>query len=150
MSQYFKGAYPGPVPSYIYARLPVKRVIFRQFECYHQWDTFKSIFFLIVACPVGSFYHQEFSNCTLCSRGTYQDEEGQLSCKTCSKGKTTQGHGAGSSKECDVDKPDITSKDLCKPIGSSDLMCQLSLTRQGSIIFPRRSSLPFFHVIKMA
>jgi len=53
-----------------------------------------------VACSVGSFYWLELSFCSACSRGTYQDEEGQLSCKPCGEGKTTYFPGAASSEDC--------------------------------------------------
>ena len=66
--------------------------------------------FSTVACPIGTFNNisrlinkQESSTCTPCSQGTYQDEEGQQSCKSCADGKTTSSRGAILSKDCDTD-----------------------------------------------
>ncbi|XP_015761109.1 PREDICTED: sushi, von Willebrand factor type A, EGF and pentraxin domain-containing protein 1-like isoform X1 [Acropora digitifera] len=64
-----------------------------------------------VACPVGTFNNisrlvnkQESSTCFPCSRGTYQDEEGQRNCKPCGNGTTTLSMGASLRKNCSVDK----------------------------------------------
>ena len=58
----------------------------------------------IVACPAGTFFHQESSSCTACSKGTYQDKEGQSSCKPCSDEKTTDKKGAESANDCEPSK----------------------------------------------
>ena len=58
----------------------------------------------IVACPAGTFFHQESSSCTACSKGTYQDKEGQSSCKPCSDGETTDKKGAESANDCEPSK----------------------------------------------
>ncbi|XP_068737640.1 uncharacterized protein [Montipora capricornis] len=55
-----------------------------------------------VACPVGTFHQLSPSSCISCSRGNYQDEEGQLSCKPCGKGHTTSAGGASSITLCDL------------------------------------------------
>ena len=58
----------------------------------------------IVACPAGTFFHQESSSCTACSKGTYQDKEGQSSCKPCSDEKTTDKKGAEAANDCEPSK----------------------------------------------
>ncbi|XP_067016111.1 uncharacterized protein [Acropora muricata] len=70
-----------------------------------------------VACPVGTFNNisrvvitQEVSFCIPCSRGTYQDEEGQPNCKPCDVGKTTQTLGATLRQDCSVDKATSDNK----------------------------------------
>ena len=68
------------------------------------WFLLLLLFFLIVACSVGTSYSQKYSTCTWCSRGTYQDEEGQLRCKPCGEGKTTDEFGADSGDKCFVEK----------------------------------------------
>lgn len=37
----------------------------------------------LVSCAVGTFYDGEQGRCVLCPAGTYQDEEGQMSCELC-------------------------------------------------------------------
>uniref|UniRef100_A0A8C3GQK2 Protein CEGP1 n=1 Tax=Cairina moschata TaxID=8855 RepID=A0A8C3GQK2_CAIMO len=36
-----------------------------------------------VSCSVGSYYDGERESCVLCPNGTYQDEEGQITCDSC-------------------------------------------------------------------
>lgn len=40
-------------------------------------------FLLLVSCSVGSYYDGERESCVLCPNGTYQDEEGQITCDSC-------------------------------------------------------------------
>ncbi|XP_068689881.1 uncharacterized protein [Montipora foliosa] len=81
-----------------------------------------------VACPVGTFNNisrvvnkQESSSCTPCSRGTYQDEEGQRNCKPCDKGKTTQSLGASLRQDCSVDK-DTSDNTTSVPVDITDFI----------------------------
>lgn len=37
----------------------------------------------LVSCTAGTFYDVEQGRCLLCPAGTYQDEEGQMSCELC-------------------------------------------------------------------
>lgn len=39
--------------------------------------------FVLVSCSVGMFYDENTGTCKFCGRGTYQDKEGQTSCKRC-------------------------------------------------------------------
>ena len=57
-------------------------------------------FSLAVACPEGSFYDKELGECAKCDTGTYQDEEGQTSCKTCPTGYTTYSENSQGAGEC--------------------------------------------------
>lgn len=38
---------------------------------------------MLVKCAVGTYYDGEQGRCFLCPPGTYQDEEGQVSCDVC-------------------------------------------------------------------
>lgn len=38
---------------------------------------------LLVSCGVGTHYDGDQGRCVLCPVGTYQDEEGQMSCELC-------------------------------------------------------------------
>lgn len=38
---------------------------------------------LLVSCSVGTYYDGDQGRCVLCPAGTYQDEEGQMSCEVC-------------------------------------------------------------------
>ena len=58
------------------------------------------IFLPKVACPEGTFHDKKRSNCVLCGKGSYQDKEGQASCRECADGKSTVSAGAVSSDEC--------------------------------------------------
>ncbi|KFD52311.1 hypothetical protein M513_06874, partial [Trichuris suis] len=49
-------------------------------------------------CPLGTFLNN--GSCTLCLKGTYQDEVGQVSCKRCPNGSYTQDEGATMAEFC--------------------------------------------------
>ena len=38
---------------------------------------------MLVSCSVGTHYDVDQGRCVLCPAGTYQDEEGQMSCEVC-------------------------------------------------------------------
>ena len=40
-------------------------------------------FALLVSCTVGTYHDGDQGRCVLCPTGTYQDEEGQMSCELC-------------------------------------------------------------------
>ncbi|XP_072841852.2 signal peptide, CUB and EGF-like domain-containing protein 2 isoform X7 [Pogona vitticeps] len=37
----------------------------------------------LASCSVGTYYHDEQEGCVLCPNGTYQDNEGQITCEPC-------------------------------------------------------------------
>ena len=53
-----------------------------------------------VACPEGTAYNERSSKCKPCDKGSYQNEEGKISCIKCDEGKTTNISGAASSDNC--------------------------------------------------
>lgn len=61
----------------------------------------KFIYYIVVACSVGMFYDEKSATCKFCERGTYQDKEGQTSCKQCPQVKLGIGIiGAVSITQC--------------------------------------------------
>lgn len=36
-----------------------------------------------MSCSVGTYHDKNTGQCKVCARGTYQDKEGQTTCKTC-------------------------------------------------------------------
>lgn len=45
----------------------------------------------IVSCPLGTYHNVTKDECVPCPVDSYQDQEGQLSCKTCPAGSSTWG-----------------------------------------------------------
>ncbi|XP_033753123.1 signal peptide, CUB and EGF-like domain-containing protein 1 [Pecten maximus] len=70
-----------------------------------------------VACSVGSYFKRKLAACSLCSRGTYQDQEGQTSCIKCPNRIPGVGIlGAKTAMECTVlCEPGTFSHDGLKP-----------------------------------
>ncbi|XP_033637821.1 sushi, von Willebrand factor type A, EGF and pentraxin domain-containing protein 1-like [Asterias rubens] len=53
-----------------------------------------------VKCPKGTRYKLSLRKCEPCGIATYQDQEGQLTCKVCQSGRTTIGTGAFDPTHC--------------------------------------------------
>ena len=49
-------------------------------------------------CPSGT--HSSAGECILCLQGTFQEENGQSTCKQCPKGQTTKYEGSQSPSDC--------------------------------------------------
>nr|XP_022288701.1 sushi, von Willebrand factor type A, EGF and pentraxin domain-containing protein 1-like isoform X2 [Crassostrea virginica] len=54
--------------------------------------------YLCADCPSGT--HSSAGECILCLKGTYQEENGQSTCKQCPKGQTTKYEGSQSPSDC--------------------------------------------------
>ena len=57
------------------------------------------LFSFTVACPVGTYHNTSLDVCQFCSKGSYQDLEGQLFCFMCRPGMTSQ-DGATHETQC--------------------------------------------------
>ncbi|XP_068541383.1 signal peptide, CUB and EGF-like domain-containing protein 2 isoform X3 [Anas acuta] len=72
-----------------------------------------------VSCSVGSYYDGERESCVLCPNGTYQDEEGQITCDSCPSSQNPGNQklaGAHSVSQCgDQCSPGEYSPDGFKP-----------------------------------
>ncbi|XP_040414519.1 signal peptide, CUB and EGF-like domain-containing protein 2 isoform X5 [Cygnus olor] len=72
-----------------------------------------------VSCSVGSYYDGERESCVLCPNGTYQDEEGQITCDSCPSPQNPGNQklaGAHSVSQCgDQCSPGEYSPDGFKP-----------------------------------
>ncbi|XP_027317239.3 signal peptide, CUB and EGF-like domain-containing protein 2 isoform X5 [Anas platyrhynchos] len=72
-----------------------------------------------VSCSVGSYYDGERESCVLCPNGTYQDEEGQITCDSCPSSQNAGNQklaGAHSVSQCgDQCSPGEYSPDGFKP-----------------------------------
>nr|XP_047926109.1 signal peptide, CUB and EGF-like domain-containing protein 2 isoform X2 [Anser cygnoides]XP_047926110.1 signal peptide, CUB and EGF-like domain-containing protein 2 isoform X2 [Anser cygnoides]XP_047926111.1 signal peptide, CUB and EGF-like domain-containing protein 2 isoform X2 [Anser cygnoides] len=72
-----------------------------------------------VSCSVGSYYDGERESCVLCPNGTYQDEEGQITCDSCPSPQNPGNQklaGAHSVSQCgDQCSPGDYSPDGFKP-----------------------------------
>lgn len=55
-----------------------------------------------MGCPVGTWHDQRSLKCVPCGKGSYQDKEGQASCRECDEGKSTDILGGTSSEDCVV------------------------------------------------
>lgn len=55
--------------------------------------------FCVVRCPVGTFHSG--SDCELCPVASYQNQEGQTSCKECPNGDSTKSRGSFSMEQCE-------------------------------------------------
>ena len=53
-----------------------------------------------VLCPVGTFFNVVSEMCTSCTHGSYQPEEGQLSCLVCPRNTSTKVVHAKRPEEC--------------------------------------------------
>nr|XP_006816435.1 PREDICTED: sushi, von Willebrand factor type A, EGF and pentraxin domain-containing protein 1-like [Saccoglossus kowalevskii] len=53
-----------------------------------------------VYCAEGEFHNVTEDECQKCPKGSYQSEEGKVSCNQCGEQKTTAGKGATSASEC--------------------------------------------------
>ena len=62
--------------------------------------TIMGILFILVPCPKGTSYDLVTKDCSPCSIGKYQDEEGWLVCKPCPAGTTTYGTGSYDAAQC--------------------------------------------------
>ncbi|XP_065058481.1 sushi, von Willebrand factor type A, EGF and pentraxin domain-containing protein 1-like isoform X1 [Rhopilema esculentum] len=59
-----------------------------------------------VKCPAGTTFNADSRTCTVCPVGTYQDNEGQLTCKQCKQGFSTHGYKSSNYTQC---------KEICRP-----------------------------------
>lgn len=69
---------------------------------------------LLVSCSVGTYYDKAYGRCVLCPPGTYQDEEGQMSCVVCPgrEGRqVSKVEGARNMSECEGKT--VSQFDLC-------------------------------------
>ncbi|XP_052778282.1 proprotein convertase subtilisin/kexin type 5-like [Mya arenaria] len=69
-------------------------------------------------CPKGSFLDLSSNQCRECPVATYQDQQGQTTCKPCPKGKITPHPGADSITDCQACSPGyyyIPGHDGCDP-----------------------------------
>ena len=55
---------------------------------------------LPVSCPIGTFFNVVHKTCESCERGTYQMQEGQLTCLVCPSNTSTSTHNAKSVNQC--------------------------------------------------
>ncbi|GFN98752.1 signal peptide, cub and egf-like domain-containing protein 1 [Plakobranchus ocellatus] len=90
-----------------------------------------------IGCTHGQFFNLKRRQCTLCPRGTYQDQEGQMSCKKCTKTRPGAGElGATSEAQCNA---------LCEPgtySQSGQKPCQACQPGTFQPFFGRQSCLP--------
>lgn len=70
-----------------------------------------------MSCSAGTFYDSDQRRCVLCPAGTFQDEEGQMSCEQC---PAPEGHeasgvvGARNLSECGGETVTFHSFTHCK------------------------------------
>ncbi|BFZ15841.1 hypothetical protein BsWGS_18880 [Bradybaena similaris] len=76
-----------------------------------------------IACPLGTSYNIKSRTCSLCLRGTFQDEEGQLFCKECPNPQPGSGvTGATRQSQCN----ELCEPGTCSPSGQKPCMvCQI-------------------------
>jgi len=58
------------------------------------------MFDVAVACPAGTFFNVISENCEDCQRGTYQPDEGQLTCLVCPNNTSTSRNSSKSIQQC--------------------------------------------------
>ena len=68
---------------------------------YYNYCTFSKIFLLQISvmCPVGSHWEAD-GDCSPCTYGNYQSQEGQLECIACPVGQTTEYIGSFNISSC--------------------------------------------------
>ena len=59
-----------------------------------------AMFDVAVACPAGTFFNVISENCEDCQRGTYQPDEGQLTCLVCPNNTSTSRNSSKSIQQC--------------------------------------------------
>ena len=67
--------------------------------CVSSAESIFAIILLSVACPVGTYHNASLDVCQYCSRGSYQDLEGQRYCFMCRPGQTSP-DGATHKTQC--------------------------------------------------
>ena len=67
-------------------------------KMYSFWDIFVLIFLLV--CSAGFMRDADTDNCTICPRGTYNEEVDATSCTSCPDGLTTESAGTYNASYC--------------------------------------------------
>lgn len=91
---------------------------------------------MLVSCSVGTHYDGDQGRCVLCPAGTYQDEEGQMSCEVCPgpEGReVSKVVGARNMSECGGKTVRSSLFYLCL---SKSQMCLKGLHKRYSICHP--------------
>ncbi|KAK4305073.1 hypothetical protein Pmani_023017 [Petrolisthes manimaculis] len=75
-----------------------------------------------VKCPVGTFFHVVLRECLACPQGSFQPEEGQVSCIVCPTNTSTKAGNAKSNQECKAQcLPGTFSKDGLEPCTTCEI-----------------------------
>ncbi|XP_068228821.1 sushi, von Willebrand factor type A, EGF and pentraxin domain-containing protein 1-like isoform X2 [Palaemon carinicauda] len=77
---------------------------------------------LCVKCPVGTFYNVILRECQVCPQGSFQPQEGQVSCIVCPENTSTKTGNAKSDNDCKAQcLPGSFSSDGLEPCTTCDL-----------------------------
>eukprot|EP00794_Sanderia_malayensis_P007556 gene7556-8393_t len=84
-----------------------------------------------VKCPAGTSYNAGTKKCQVCQAGTYQEQDGQMSCKQCPQGFSTHGYGSNNHTSC---------KKICPPGTYSETGLETCLACPKGLYQPGRNS----------